>query len=236
MSGADMLRYALGLEGSPLAGGTLLAGEGWAAELLGSARSLPSELPTRPEGFKGTLRTYQADALVWLGFLEQAGLGGCLALDMGPGQDADDARPHQRNPLARPVTGGGAACGGRHWASEARRFVPGLRVVVHHGPNRTPAAQVASMAKKADLVVSTYGTVMRDLDALEKVEWSTVVLDEAQAIKNPASEDGPAAATSRGPQPGDAYRHPDRERSGRPVGDHGLLQSRPARRPQPVHC
>ena len=188
MTGADMLRHALGLEGSPLAGGTTVSGDGWAAELIRSARNIPAELPTKPDGFNGTLRTYQADALVWLGFLEQAGLGGCLALDMGLGKTPTMlahiylTRGNGPSLVAAPP----AVVG--NWANEARRFVPGLRVVVHHGPNRTPAGQVPAMVERADLVVSTYGTAMRDLDVLEKVEWSTVVLDEAQAIKNPASE------------------------------------------------
>ena len=188
LTGADMLRHALGLEGSPLAGGTMIAGEGWAAELIRSARHIPTELPTKPDGFNGTLRTYQADALIWLGFLEQAGLGGCLALDMGLGK-TPTMLAHiylTRNKGPSLVAAPPAVVG--NWASEARRFVPGLRVVVHHGPNRTPADQVPAMVQGADLVVSTYGTTMRDLDVLEKVEWSTVVLDEAQAIKNPASE------------------------------------------------
>ena len=188
LTGADMLRHALGLEGSPLAGGTMIAGQGWAAELISSARHIPAELPTKPDGFNGTLRTYQADALVWLSFLEQAGLGGCLALDMGLGKTPTMlahiylTRGNGPSLVAAPP----AVVG--NWASEARRFVPGLRVVVHHGPSRTPAERVPAMVKGADLVVSTYGTAMRDLDVLEKVEWSTVVLDEAQAIKNPASE------------------------------------------------
>jgi SNF2 family DNA or RNA helicase len=188
LTGADMLRHALGLEGSPLAGGTMLAGEGWAAELIRSARHLPAEGPTRPDGFNGTLRTYQADALVWLGFLEQAGLGGCLALDMGLGKTPTMlAHVHLTRSKGPSLVAAPPAVVG-NWANEARRFVPGLRVVVHHGPNRTPADQVPAMVEGADLVVSTYGTTMRDLEVLEKVEWSTVVLDEAQAIKNPASE------------------------------------------------
>ena len=188
LTGADMLRHALGLEGSPLAGGTMIAGEGWAAELIRSARHMPAELPTKPDGFNGTLRTYQADALIWLGFLEQAGLGGCLALDMGLGKTPTMlAHVYLTRGKGPSLVAAPPAVVG-NWASEARRFVPGLRVVVHHGPNRTPADRVPAMVEGADLVVSTYGTTMRDLDVLEKVEWSTVVLDEAQAIKNPASE------------------------------------------------
>ena len=188
LTGADMLRQALGLEGSPLAGGTTIAGEGWAAELLSSARRIPAELPTKPDGFNGTLRTYQADALIWLGFLEQAGLGGCLALDMGLGKTPTMLAHIYLTRGNGPSLVAAPPAVVSNWASEARRFVPGLRVVVHHGPGRTPARRVPAMVEGADLVVSTYGTAMRDLDVLEKVEWSTVVLDEAQAIKNPASE------------------------------------------------
>ncbi|MCY4663269.1 MAG: DEAD/DEAH box helicase, partial [Acidimicrobiaceae bacterium] len=188
LTGADMLRHALGLEGSPLAGGTMIAGEGWAAELIRSARHIPAELPTRPDGFNGTLRTYQADALIWLGFLEQAGLGGCLALDMGLGKTPTMLAHIYLTRGNGPSLVAAPPAVVSNWAAEARRFSPGLRVVVHHGPNRTPADRVPAMVEQADLVVSTYGTAMRDLDVLEKVQWATVVLDEAQAIKNPASE------------------------------------------------
>ena len=75
-----------------------------------------------------------------------------------------------------------------NWAAEARRFVPGLRVVVHHGAERAGVRQVPALVARADLVITTYGTALRDLSALEKIEWARVVLDEAQVIKNPASE------------------------------------------------
>jgi SNF2 family DNA or RNA helicase len=81
-----MLRYALGLDGTALGRPISVAGEGWAADLLRSAREIPEHPPTSPEGFEGELRSYQADALAWLDFLESAGLGGCLALDMGLGK------------------------------------------------------------------------------------------------------------------------------------------------------
>ncbi len=188
LTGADMLRHALGLEGSPLAGGTTIAGEGWAAELIESASRIPDELPTEPDGFSGVLRTYQADALVWLGFLQQAGLGGCLALDMGLGKTPTLLAHLNLSRSDGPALVVAPPAVVSNWASEARRFVPGLRVMVHHGPSRTAQDQVPKMVQKADLVVSTYGTTMRDLAALEEISWSTVVLDEAQAVKNPASE------------------------------------------------
>ena len=190
LTGADMLRHALGLEGSPLAGGISIAGEGWAADLLRSAGDLPEDPPTRLEGFEGELRSYQADARMWLSFLDSAGLGGCLALDMGLGKTPTmlahlrASRGEGRGPalvIAPPAVVG-------NWHSEARKFVPDLETVVHHGPNRVSPGRIPGLARKADLIITTYGTAVRDMDALEGIEWDNVILDEAQAIKNPASD------------------------------------------------
>ncbi len=188
LTGAEMLRHALGLEGTQLAGGMSIAGGGWADDLLKSAAAIPSDLPTTPDGFQGELRTYQADALAWLGFLDAAGLGGCLALDMGLGKTptmlAHAFLTKDRGPtlvIAPPAVVG-------NWAAEAKRFVPGARVRVHHGPNRTSDVGIPAMVERADIVITTYGTAVRDIDALEEVQWNKVVLDEAQAIKNPASD------------------------------------------------
>ncbi|MDG4821620.1 SNF2-related protein [Asanoa sp. WMMD1127] len=66
-----------------------------------------------------------------------------------------------------------------NWRKEAEKFAPSLDVYVHHGATRDPARLGHS-----DLVITTYGTALRDLDALRAVEWGRVVCDEAQAIKN----------------------------------------------------
>ena len=75
-----------------------------------------------------------------------------------------------------------------NWAAEARRFTPGLRVLVHHGPDRAAHDEIAAEVQRADIVITTYGTAVRDIDAIAKVAWACLVLDEAQAIKNPANE------------------------------------------------
>lgn len=187
LTGADMLRHALGLEGSPLAGGINIVGEGWAADLLRSVKNFPENPTTRPDGFTGELRNYQADALVWLDFLDDAGLGGCLALDMGLGKT-----PTTLASLASSEAGTGlviappAVVG--NWASEARTFVPGLKVLVHHGANRSKGSALRAAVSAADVVITTYGTAVRDMDQLCKLNWGKVVIDEAQAIKNPLAE------------------------------------------------
>ncbi len=126
---------------------------------------------TRPEGFVGELRTYQAEALTWIGFLDAAGLGGCLALDMGLGKT-----PTVLAQLARTTDSGTAlviapAAVVGNWAAEAARFVPGLRVVVHHGASRSAAAQLETEIAEADIVITTYATAVRDIDALAAVSW-----------------------------------------------------------------
>ena len=188
LSGGEMLRLALGLEGSTLAGGISIGGEGWAADLLTAADKISSEPVLAPEGFVGELRSYQAEALAWLGFLDSVGLGGCLALDMGLGKTP--------TMLAQLLSGAGtgpalviappAVVG--NWTAEAARFTPDLRVVVHHGANRASPDEIASEVADADVVITTYGTAVRDVDAIAAVSWDRVILDEAQAIKNPAND------------------------------------------------
>jgi hypothetical protein len=188
LTGAEMLRHALGLDGPSLAGGIDVAGQSWAADLLRAAGEIDDEAPTKPEGFAGELRSYQAEALAWLRFLDEAGLGGCLALDMGLGKTPTVlAHLHETTAQAPALVIVPPAVAG-NWAAEARRFVPDLKVMVHHGQNRAPASRLAGRVEDADVVITTYGTAVRDIAALEAITWGSVVLDEAQVIKNPASE------------------------------------------------
>ena len=188
LTGAELLRHALGLHGQPLAGGLSIVGSNWAADLLRRAEEIKTEPMGAPPRFSGELRSYQAEALAWLGFLEGAGLGGCLALDMGLGKTPTllaHLLAHQGNGpslvVAPPAVVG-------NWAAEAKRFTPDLRVVVHHGASRKVAGALAREIAKADVVLTTYGTAVRDIDVLAEVEWRQLVLDEAQTIKNPTSD------------------------------------------------
>jgi hypothetical protein len=188
LTGAEMLRYALGLDGAVLGAPVSVAGEGWAADLLRSAQEIPEHPSTRPAGFEGELRSYQANALAWLEFLDGAGLGGCLALDMGLGKTPvmlahlrDTVEHGTALVIAPPAVVG-------NWAAEAQRFVPDLRVKIHHGAGRAETHELADELAEADVLITTYGTAVRDIEALVEVPWGKVVLDEAQVIKNPTSE------------------------------------------------
>ena len=188
MTGAEILRQSIGLDGAGLAGGVVVQGNNWALDIVRRASDASTELVTRPQGFNGELRTYQAEAAAWLNFLDAAELGGCLALDMGLGKT-----PTVLSHVARTAGDGTtlviapAAVVG-NWAAEANRFAPQLKVVVHHGASRADDAELAEAIAGADVVITTYATAVRDIDALAEVQWRRIVLDEAQAIKNPANE------------------------------------------------
>ena len=188
LTGAEILRHSVGLEGSPLSGGLSIDGAGWATDLLDKAAAVPAEPETSPEGFSGELRAYQADALAWLGFLDSVDLGGCLALDMGLGKTPTmlahlglTAGSGTALVVAPPAVVG-------NWAAEAAKFTPDLKVVVHHGAGRQAGATLRRSIDDADVVITTYGTAVRDVEQLAEVPWARLVLDEAQIIKNPANE------------------------------------------------
>jgi SNF2 family DNA or RNA helicase len=75
-----------------------------------------------------------------------------------------------------------------NWLHEAERFTPGLKVLVHHGLERFTGDSLVKAARESDMVITTYALANRDKDSLSQVQWSRVVLDEAQNIKNPSAK------------------------------------------------
>ncbi|MBN1336104.1 MAG: DEAD/DEAH box helicase [Deltaproteobacteria bacterium] len=138
-----------------------------------------------PAGLVGVLRPYQRRGLDWLVFLRDAGLGGVLADDMGLGKTLQALAAMAMTPGPHLVVAPTSVLTG--WIREARRFVPNLGTCLFHGPDR-------HIDPLADLVVTSYALLRRDEDLLSSVPWAWVVLDEAQAIKNPDSQ---AAAAAR---------------------------------------
>ncbi len=161
----------------------LVQAGGWAGQLLAG---LPDDALAEgevPPGFTATLRHYQLRGLGWLQFLHRLGLGGCLADDMGLGKTPTTLAHLAGLPGPHLVICPLSVV--RNWESEAARFTPLLRVLVHHGGSRAHAAEFAHQVAAHDIVLTTYQVATRDLDTMQAVPWSTVVLDEAQAVKNP---------------------------------------------------
>ena len=152
-----------------------------------------------PASFVGELRPYQRAGLGWLHFLDEFGFGGCLADDMGLGKTVQilawleqrrrprrDKRGRQRRD-ARPATSIVVVPRSLvfNWLEEAKRFTPELRVLNYTGLERRSAMEQLG---DHDLVVTTYGTLRRDIAKLREFEFDCAILDEAQAIKNAASQ------------------------------------------------
>jgi SNF2 family DNA or RNA helicase len=150
------------------------------------------------QDFRGTLRPYQREGLAWLRFVTALGLGACLADDMGLGKTIQvlalllHARNEKKRRHPQPSLLVVPASLLGNWRSEARRFAPSLRLTFLH-PAETDRQTLDQIAKapgrglgQADLAVTTYAMLTRQ-EWLQGVDWRLVILDEAQAIKNPSA-------------------------------------------------
>ena len=161
------------------------------------------------DGFVGELRHYQRRGLAWMQFLARVGLGGCLADDMGLGKTATTLAHLVERPGPHLVVCPLSVV--HNWEAEARRFTPGLTVVVHHGAGRQQGAPALFGLADADIVVTTYGLLPRDIDALATIDWTTVVLDEAQMVKNSEHQGGQGGPPAPRRAEARAHRHAGRE-------------------------
>ena len=142
-----------------------------------------------PRGFKGQLRSYQQAGLGWLKFLQDFGLGGCLADDMGLGKTVQllallqerCSAPRQRHPSLVVVPKSLVF----NWHQECTRFAPRLKVLEYAGLDR---AALRDSFADYHIILTTYGTLRRDAALLRETQFDYVVLDEAQTVKNPASQ------------------------------------------------
>ena len=149
----------------------------------------------QPPGFVGQLREYQCQGVGWMEFLREFSFGGCLADDMGVGKTAqvlavlELRRSEGRGPSL--VVAPKSLM--FNWRVEALRFTPQLRVLEHTGLARDTA-----LIPQHDLILTTYGTLLRDAAQLAEIVFDYVVLDEAQAVKNSATASAKAVRLLRG--------------------------------------
>jgi hypothetical protein len=145
-----------------------------------------------PRGFVGQLRDYQREGLGWFEFLQRFRFGGCLADDMGLGKTVQVLAllESRRNKESRPSLVVVPRSLIFNWQQEAARFTPKLRVLSHTGSERIRGT---AHFENYDLILTTYGTLRRDVIHFDQVEFDFVILDEAQAIKNASTETAKAA-------------------------------------------
>jgi len=159
-----------------------------------------------PASFVGSLRPYQRDGLGWFEFLRTFGLNGCLADDMGLGKTVQVlALIEQRRLLRQSERAGGGRPAGPslvvvprslvfNWRQEAAKFTPQLRILDHAAADRLKSTD---HFQDFDVILTTYGTLRNDVAQWKDFSFDYVILDEAQAIKNAASESAKAARLLR---------------------------------------
>ncbi|MCC7327177.1 MAG: DEAD/DEAH box helicase [Burkholderiales bacterium] len=176
----------------------LVAGP-WLADTLRGLRQPEGLAQVSPgPALKAKLRPYQQVGVRWLYFLTRLGLGACLADDMGMGKTIqvlslllilkreDNGKGKEFRPSLLVVPASLLA----NWAAESARFSPDLRILIAH-PSECSVDELQALDAKrlrdVDLVITTYGTLLRS-PALTDMQWRLAVLDEAQAIKNPGAK------------------------------------------------
>jgi len=151
-----------------------------------------------PKGLHAQLREYQAKGLSWLWFLYSYGLNGILADDMGLGktiqtlalmQKAKEEHGNMPSLVLCPTTVV------FNWENEVAKFTPGLKVVNLTGATR---AGLYKEIKDADVVITSYALVRRDIEQLKKYDFRFIILDESQNIKNADSQTAQAVKRLKG--------------------------------------
>lgn len=153
------------------------------------------------DNLQGTLREYQKRGVSWLQYLENLGLNGCLADDMGLGKSVQviarlvqEKELHSALKVGEKITSLSAlptlliaptsVVG--NWQKEIAKFAPHLKTMVHHGSTRLQnLADFKAACQQNDVIISSFTLVRKDEKLLSGIEWQRLVLDEAQNIKNP---------------------------------------------------
>jgi superfamily II DNA or RNA helicase len=154
------------------------------------------ECPTLGE-LENVLRPYQKQGVAWLRFLRENGFGGILADEMGLGKTLQTLAHLTAIPPSAPHLPHLVVCPTSlvfNWQAEARKFTPQLRVLALHGPDRHA---LLNELPQSDLIITSYALVRRDAERYRGFEFDTVILDEAQHIKNRQTQNAQAVKAIR---------------------------------------
>jgi len=161
-------------------------------------RAVESYQPATPSTLQATLRPYQVDGFVWLARLAEWGVGACLADDMGLGKTIEALALilHRASQGPTLVAAPTSVCA--NWVSEAQRFAPTLRPIRFGVGDLGRREDVLQALGPFDLAICSYTLLQQEADAIKDVPFATIVLDEAQAIKNAATKRSSAAMNLTG--------------------------------------
>lgn len=172
--------------------------EGWLDDLFTQMKNPDgADALAVPHRLNGTLRPYQERGFGWLAQMHRMGLGACLADDMGLGKTLQTIsywlQMFEKLELKHPALLVCPTSVVGNWAHELNRFAPTLRYMKHQGGDRLKDEAFLKVAEKTQIVLTSYALMQRDIKTLKQVQWSSVVLDEAQNIKNPSTKQAQAA-------------------------------------------
>lgn len=177
-------------------GWKIVAPQSWTQRAQSQRGEIKLEPP--PLGaLESVLRPYQKEGVGWLSFLRNSHFGGILADEMGLGKTLQVLAHLQSLRAAGATLPSLVVCPTSlvyNWVAEAKKFTPGLRTLALQGPDRH--ALFPKIAQ-SDLVVTSYALLRRDAEMFQSMEFDTVVLDEAQHIKNRATQNAQAVKSMR---------------------------------------
>ncbi len=177
--------------------------DGWLKTLMETLKD-PEKISTLtvPEALHAHLRPYQQRGYSWMAFLRRYGLGACLADDMGLGKTVTTIalllHVRHNEPAAKPAIVVCPTSVVGNWRREIQRFAPELVTYTHLGTERSSGEAFASHLTGVDVVITSYPLLARDRETLAGVAWSSVILDEAQNIKNTSTKQAQAARALHG--------------------------------------
>ncbi len=176
--------------------GELKADKHWKAHIQ-RLKEIQDFQPTLPSTLQAELRDYQVDGFNWLARLAHWGVGACLADDMGLGKTLQSLAVILTRAPEGPTLIVAPTSVGMNWIGEAQRFAPTLNVLQFGSGDRQ---KLLDQLKPFDMLVCTYGLLQQEevAEMLAKVQWQTIVLDEAQSIKNFATKRSQAAMNLQG--------------------------------------
>ncbi len=176
--------------------GELTADKHWKAHIK-RLKELEDFEPQLPSTLQAELRDYQLDGFRWLARLAHWGVGACLADDMGLGKTLQSLAVILTRAPEGPTLVVAPTSVGMNWVSEAEKFAPTLNVLQFGSGDRQ---KLLDQLKPFDLLVCSYGLLQQEevAEKLAKVQWQTIVLDEAQSIKNFATKRSQAAMNLQG--------------------------------------
>ena len=164
-------------------------------ETLDRLKSIDTLRPRLPSTLQAELRDYQVEGFKWLSRLAAWGVGACLADDMGLGKTLQALAMILKHAKTGPALVVAPASVSTNWIAESHRFAPTLNTHLFGGKDRQ---ETLDKLGGFDLLVCSYGLLPQEIDRLKEINWSIIVLDEAQAIKNAATKRSKAAMQLNG--------------------------------------